>query len=722
MNKNRLLKTITFLFLLLSATNSYSWWSAETIINSTHYKETKDSEDLLSQINVDQYPDVTTKYGDNIRDWTSGINDDKAAHDNDSTRNDGPIQQWFDNAIEKYKSLNFNNDNESTYYYIALMIHLIEDQGVPAHAYKIYHGNPGNMDNLEQQGYYNYKPNTVYGLEYVNDPVRQMEFMKNCTLDATADSYWRQYWLGNVINLEPYTGVYAGLNGTDKFPTGWSEGSPESNLVSELEGKSYSYAAGALMAISRKLPPLIQSLTIGGSQDNPLVNKTLGTTITLKALENRRPDVTIFITVDSLDGMPIAADNFTNGGTFTLKPGTELPWEDTLNIKWNGKLADGAYLSDGEHTLYVQVQDEDKNLSEAATQKFTMDNKAPSFSVSISPAFATLGNGQVQTHTVTVHNKNVPANVLFHMNASETGWYSDTLLRLRDNRFSIAPGKDQKFTFNVTAAENNWDSFRGVIAVQLEGSNTKPAYASVYDWLSPDKADADNGINHKPDHPDDNASISAPNYPTPWLVDTKSNIGLLLAGNCEGLGHLLGAHNIQTAPVATDLTIINEPDRPLSDLKVLLIGSACLDGMKSQVFKDKLASYVSNGGTIVCLTQKFGTDFGVLPAPSPNPHSNPSGSDAGLSGYGWSEDQSCFGSAVYINNASPVFAGQNKSVLDVSVDGYFTKWPDNTNILLKRAMNQMPALIQYKYGSGTVIAGTMFSDWGYGNKKSRFKV
>jgi hypothetical protein len=68
MNKNRLLKTITFLFLLLSATNSYSWWSAETIINSTHYKETKDSEDLLSQINVDQYPDVTTKYGDNIRD------------------------------------------------------------------------------------------------------------------------------------------------------------------------------------------------------------------------------------------------------------------------------------------------------------------------------------------------------------------------------------------------------------------------------------------------------------------------------------------------------------------------------------------------------------------------------------------------------------------------------------------------------------------------------
>ncbi|MBN1824340.1 MAG: amidase domain-containing protein [Endomicrobiales bacterium] len=312
------------------------------------------------------------------------------------------------------------------------------------------------------------------------------------------------------------------------------------------------------------------------------------------------------------------------------------------------------------------------------------------FIVKIDPPFTSIHPGETQNHKVIITNKTIPADAVFTVHitsVSSEGWNTN-IQNLDGQTFTLAPGASKEFYFFVTR-KDALDYFTATVKVTVNGIDKE---GNAFDWATED---------HVRDHPDENYSISSPQYPTPWLVDTKSNIGILLSGNGDALGHLLGKYNIQTAVVSPTLEIINEPGRTLNDLKVLMIGSAGLSGNTSQIFKQKLEQFVSNGGVILCLTQPLGRDFAALPG--------------NIEGYGWSEDQACFSNAVYINDGSPLFAGQAQSVINSSIDGYFTKYPDNAKVLLKRTKNQMPALLEYPYGSGKVIAGTMFSDWGYGH-------
>jgi len=168
----------------------------------------------------------------------------------------------------------------------------------------------------------------------------------------------------------------------------------------------------------------------------------------------------------------------------------------------------------------------------------------------------------------------------------------------------------------------------------------------------------------------------------------------------NGLGHLLGRWNVETVGVKPDLTIVGEPERSLNDLDVLLIGTGGLTGLdNSSTFRSKLAGFTSQGGVIICLTSQYGYELNALPG-SP-------------SGYGWSEDQSCHTNAVYIDTYHPMFAGQDSANLDANVDGYFTNWPDNATILLRRTKNGMPAMVAYPYGLGWVVVSTLYSDWSY---------
>ncbi|MEJ2567868.1 MAG: hypothetical protein P8Z50_03180, partial [candidate division WOR-3 bacterium] len=153
---------------------------------------------------------------------------------------------------------------------------------------------------------------------------------------------------------------------------------------------------------------------------------------------------------------------------------------------------------------------------------------------------------------------------------------------------------------------------------------------------------------HMKDHPDENQSPGKMEYPTPWLVRSQpapaqtqklrgpSNpaeglpkIGILLSGWSDGYGHILGKYGIETLPVKPDLTILNNPDKNISDaVKLLVIGSAGLKGFNSPTFKQKLEDYVVNGGNLLVFTQKYGGDLSVLPGD--------------IDGYGWDEDQACF--------------------------------------------------------------------------------
>ncbi|MFA6579158.1 MAG: Ig-like domain-containing protein, partial [Elusimicrobiota bacterium] len=333
--------------------------------------------------------------------------------------------------------------------------------------------------------------------------------------------------------------------------------------------------------------------------------------------------------------------------------------------------------------------------------------RAPYY-VSVLPPLQSVETDQRADYSLPVTNRWLPASADFIVTAAlhaDSGWESD-IPALNNRMFQLPPGENRALAFYF---ENRsaLDSAQADFKVSARGTGAQSWVTDISAGIGEAAAA---GTCTKPpnrDHPDDNYSVASPNYPTPWQVDTLSEVGILLRGWGAGVGHLLGRYGIKAAPVGEDFAVLGEHSRKLEDLKVLVIGSAGLEGMRSQVWRERLKSFVANGGTLVAFTQPTGEDFAALPGASAT-------GAAAVEGYGWNEDQSCFANSVYTADASPVFAGQTNSNLDVNMDGYFTKYPSETKVLLRRTATSMPALIEYPYGAGRVIAGAMFSDFGYG--------
>jgi len=146
----------------------------------------------------------------------------------------------------------------------------------------------------------------------------------------------------------------------------------------------------------------------------------------------------------------------------------------------------------------------------------------------------------------------------------------------------------------------------------------------------------------------------------------------------------------------------------VNEQKLLLIPSGGLSGLShSSIFRKKLSEFVKNGGTIICFSQQYGYDFNALPT-------------ASLKGYGWQEDASCHSRAAYIEDFHQILSSQKELYPDVKIDGYFTDYPDGAKILLRRTKNLMPAMLIYDFGQGSVIANSLYSDWGYSNGQTSF--
>ena len=342
-------------------------------------------------------------------------------------------------------------------------------------------------------------------------------------------------------------------------------------------------------------------------------------------------------------------------------------------------------LKEGEHTFYVKAMDRMTNEDRTpAERSFTV---GPPFILTVNPPFAEISKGETITHTVTVMNNYVPVSEMFSLSAYgfSPGWSVAGL----SASFSLEPGKETTYSFLVANTGGYGDVDIDVDLLAMAETRSQ----EVYDW----SAEPYNPY----EHPDETYEISSTNYPTPWKINTQSKIGILLSGWGNGLGHLLGRWNVETVGVKPDLTIVGEPERDLNSLDVLLIGTGGLTGLdNSSTFRNKLAGFVNQGGVIISLTSQYGYELNALPG-SP-------------SGYGWSEDQSCHTNAVYIDSSHPIFSGQDSATLDASVDGYFSTWPDNAAVLLRRTKNQMPAMVKYDYGQGKVVILTFFTDWNYG--------
>ena len=365
---------------------------------------------------------------------------------------------------------------------------------------------------------------------------------------------------------------------------------------------------------------------------------------------------------------------------------------------WIGSIEIDETFADGEYhiSIYAEAEDgsqvdvdEDLTVYNPGNDTLHHFKIGPPFILTVNPPFAEVSKGETVTHTVTVKNNYVPESETFSLSAYgfAPGWSVSGL----SESFSLEPGSEASYPFQVANSGGYGDVDIDVDLIAMAEMATQ----EVYDW----SAEPYNPY----EHPDETYEISSTIYPTPWKIDTNSKIGILLSGWGNGLGHLLGRWNVETVGVKSDLTIVGEPERDLSDLDVLLIGTGGLTGLdNSSTFRNKLAGFVSQGGVIICLTSQYGYELNGLP-----------GSPAG---YGWSEDQSCHTNAVYIDASHPIFSGQDSAILDASVDGYLTQWPNDATILLRRTKNQMPAMVKYEYGQGKVVVLTLYSGTGKDRK------
>ncbi|HXE95228.1 MAG TPA: hypothetical protein VN642_02395 [Dongiaceae bacterium] len=156
---------------------------------------------------------------------------------------------------------------------------------------------------------------------------------------------------------------------------------------------------------------------------------------------------------------------------------------------------------------------------------------------------------------------------------------------------------------------------------------------------------------------------------------------------------------VKTDAASTALQLINAT--PL-----LVVPSGGLYGYEnSAIFKATLNEYVAQGGTLIVLSQKHGYDYASIPTPDGRP----------ITGYGWEEDQNCFADSVAIESWHQMLSGQSRSTPTLNVDGYFTGYPANSTVLLRRTANGQPALLMYEHGLGRVIVTSMYSDWAFGH-------
>src|SRR4030043_859720 len=147
----------------------------------------------------------------------------------------------------------------------------------------------------------------------------------------------------------------------------------------------------------------------------------------------------------------------------------------------------------------------------------------------------------------------------------------------------------------------------------------------------------------------------------------------------------------------------------VKDHPVMIVPSGGFYGLEnSEILRAKLDEYVKDGGTLIVFAQQHGYEFSILPVPQET-----DGTYNTITGYGWTEDQSCLWNGTYVDTYHQILSAINTSKASANVDGYFIGYPSNSTILLRRTANGQPAMLMYEYGNGRVVVSSLFSDWGY---------
>jgi hypothetical protein len=206
-----------------------------------------------------------------------------------------------------------------------------------------------------------------------------------------------------------------------------------------------------------------------------------------------------------------------------------------------------------------------------------------------------------------------------------------------------------------------------------------------------------------PDNVDENYSYNLQGIQiavNPYYVEGYPCIGVLRNGNTEAMDNLLAKIGRQCLYVEEDFN----PQESLKKINLLIIPTGGLWGTgKSEYFKTLLENFLNGGGHILCFAQQDSLDYQALPLPA----------GESLHALGWRNSQSCLQGSLYFSQTGPIFSGQTSQRISAGVDGGFSTVPKSAEILVKRTVNQEPAMIAYPYGDngGMVYLSATYPDW-----------
>jgi len=152
------------------------------------------------------------------------------------------IRGWWNDALMAYRqSLRYGgtqseNARRQAYFFVGIMLHMIEDMGVPAHAHKIYHqGNATEFDNFEFMSLNNWKP--------------RLDLFRGDGLQPDPGiEPWEYYSFSKVWTLED-SPDYLDRN---SFSKTWSAASQaEKDLLQNRQGRTEAVAQWALQSAVR---------------------------------------------------------------------------------------------------------------------------------------------------------------------------------------------------------------------------------------------------------------------------------------------------------------------------------------------------------------------------------------------------------------------------------------------------------------------------------------
>jgi len=129
--------------------------------------------------------EVGRKYGLNL--------EEKRKQHEGTNAGTNDIAGWWTDATEAFRAGNKHRG----YFILGIMLHMIEDMGVPAHAHGIYHqapspGDPLVFDNFEWMGFFNWKP--AFDKINKSDPGHRLDFRHHAVRSKSFAQEWADFW------------------------------------------------------------------------------------------------------------------------------------------------------------------------------------------------------------------------------------------------------------------------------------------------------------------------------------------------------------------------------------------------------------------------------------------------------------------------------------------------------------------------------------------------